>query len=261
MTNRLGSMIIDGVNLEYTLTAAGAADSPILILLHEGLGCVSLWRDFPDRLHEMTGCQVLAYSRQGHGESGPVALPRPLSYMHHEAVNVLPDVLDFLSSEKVVLMGHSDGASIAAIHAGLIRDQRIRATVLMAPHFFTEECGLKSIAHAKHLFEHGDLRSRLQRHHGDNVDCAFRGWSDAWLDPAFRCWNIASILKTVDVPILAFQGREDEYGSGRQIGVVEQYCGGIAETMIIPDCGHAPHRDQPNRALDLVSGFLRRIGS
>ncbi len=261
MAKRSGAMVIDGQRLEYSLTGPGGSAGPLLVLIHEGLGCASLWRDFPDLLQEATGCQVLAYSRQGYGGSSAVALPRPLSYMHHEAVNVLPGVLDFLDRERVVLIGHSDGASIAAIHAGLVRDDRVGSIVLMAPHFFAEECGLRSIAAAKQLFEAGDLRHRLQRHHGGNVDCAFRGWSEAWLDTGFRDWDITGVLKTIRVPVLAFQGGGDEYGSGRQICVVEQNCGGFVETMIVPDCGHAPQRDQPAKTLKLISDFVRRVGS
>ena len=160
--------------------ADGDSDT-VLVLLHEGLGCIDLWRKFPQQLAVRSGFGVFAYSRIGYGRSDPCTLPRPLTYMHHEAENILPQVLESLEAESVILVGHSDGASIAAIHAGGTPDPRLSGLILMVPHFFAEPVSIRSIAEAKTAYETGTLRDSLAKYHGDNVDCAFRGWNDAWL--------------------------------------------------------------------------------
>ena len=176
-------MMLDGRTLETQWWGPGPDAAPTLVLLHEGLGCVALWRDFPEALAAATGCGVFAYSRFGYGGSDSVALPRPMSYMHDEAVDVLAAVLDAAGVRRAVLLGHSDGGSIAAIHAGAVRDPRVVGVVLMAAHFFVEDLNIASIRAIKENYEQGDLRARLARYHRD-VDVAFRGWNDAWLDPA-----------------------------------------------------------------------------
>ncbi len=235
------------------------ARAPSLVLLHDGLGCVAMWRDFPARLAVRTGCGVLAYSRAGYGGSSPCALPRPLDYMHQEAEQVLPGVLDAAGVGECVLVGHSDGASIAAIHAGRVRDLRVRGLVLVAPHFFTEPVGLAAIARARKAWERGALRAQLRRYHGDNVECAFRGWNDAWLDPAFAAWDIRDALRAVEIPLLVIQGEADEYGTLAQVEAVHE-AAGPATVRLLPGCGHSPHRERPTRTLEAIAAFLLAIG-
>ena len=258
-------MRISGVRLEYAWVGPkpgrGADARPTLVFLHEGLGCVSMWRDFPERLSEQTGCGALVFSRQGYGASDPVALPRPVSFMHDEAFKVLGPVLDHFRITRAVLVGHSDGASIAAIYAGGVEDGRVRGLVLMAPHFFIEDIGIESIAKARTAYETTDLRARLARHHGDNVDCAFWGWNGAWLDPDFRDWDITEYLGSIRVPMLIIQGEADEYGSARQLEVGSQECHGPVETLLLPECGHSPFHDQPEATLAAATQFIESLSA
>jgi len=238
---------------------------PTLTLLHEGLGCVALWRDFPTRLAELTNLPVLAYSRFGYGQSSPVSLPRPLSYMHDEAQQHLPALLDALDIQKTVLIGHSDGASIAAIHAGLADNTRIDSIILISPHFFCEEKSLNSIRNARIQWQTGMLRTQLARYHGDNVDCAFEGWNGAWLSPAFKDWNIETDLASVSVPVLGIQRSEDPYGSDRQLQVIVDSAPKNQVTNrdihFIDGTGHAPHLEQTGRTLKLITDFLIKTGA
>jgi pimeloyl-ACP methyl ester carboxylesterase len=249
---------INGRRIEAAFHGPSPERAPTLVLLHEGLGCVAMWRDFPRALAERTGFGVLVYSRPGYGKSDPVPLPRPLSYMHDEASDVLPGVLDQAGIRKTILVGHSDGASIATIYAGSQQDFRVRGLALMAPHFFVEDISVRSIAEAKQAYETGDLRERLARYH-DRVDVAFRGWSDAWLDPHFRAWSIDSELAHVRVPMLIVQGEGDQYGSVAQIELArrETYC--PVETLLLEDCRHSPHVDQPEATLDAIAAFAHRV--
>ena len=251
-------LLVAGRRLESTWHGAPSWAAPTLVFLHEGLGCVSTWRDFPRRLAEATGCGALVYSRAGYGASDPVPLPRPLRFMHDEAP-VLAEVLDVASVRECVLVGHSDGASIAIIHAGSGDAARVRGLALMAPHVFVEELTVRSIEKAADSYERGDLRRALERHHGANVDVAFRGWNRAWLDPAFRSWNLEEFLPGIRIPVLLVQGEDDEYGTLRQLDAIEAGCAGPARRVVLPDCGHAPHRDQPERTLEAVAAFVRGV--
>src|SRR5216684_7723404 len=188
-----GFLRIGASDLEYRMIGPAPDDAPTIVMLHEGLGCVALWGDFPDRLAAATGAGVLVYSRAGYGASTTVTLPRPLDYMHIEALDTLPRLLDQIGFRRGLLLGHSDGASIAAIYAGGVQDHRVRGLVLIAPHFIVENVSIASIAEAKRAYDTGDLRTRLARWHR-HVDVAFRGWNDAWLDPGFRAWNISDAL-------------------------------------------------------------------
>jgi pimeloyl-ACP methyl ester carboxylesterase len=252
------NLTINRLHIEAQWHGARPEQAPTLVLLHEGLGCVAMWRDFPRRLAERAGYGVLVYSRAGYGRSDPVPLPRPLTYMHAEAFDVLPHVLDQAGVRKAILVGHSDGASIATIYAGGRQDFRVRGLVLMAPHFFVEDFGLRSIAEAKDAYERGDLRERLARHHRD-VDAAFWGWNRAWLDPAFRAWRIDDYLAHVRVPILIIQGADDQYGTTAQIALAQEdaYC--PVETVILDNCRHAPHVDQPGPTLGAIADFAYRV--
>jgi pimeloyl-ACP methyl ester carboxylesterase len=242
--------------LEVRRIAAAAPGRPVLVFLHEGLGCAGLWRDFPDRVAAATGLGAIVYSRAGYGRSSPVAVPRPLTYMHHEALDVLPRLLDALALDDVILVGHSDGASIALVHAGgADPHRRVRALVLEAPHVLCEALTVASIEKAREAYEQGDLRARLARWHGDNVDVAFRGWNRAWLDPAFTRWNIEEYLPGVRAPILVIQGRDDEYGTAEQYRRIEAARPGT-EVVLLDACGHAPHRDQPEATLGAMARFV-----
>ena len=235
----------------------GPRDAPTLVLLHEGLGCVALWRDFPARLAEATGCGVFAWSRLGYGQSDPALLPRASTYMHEEAA-LLRSVLDGRGIRRAILVGHSDGASIAAIYAGSVYDARVRGLVLIAPHFFTEPKALHAIAAAREAYGAGGLRARLARHHRD-VDNAFRGWNDAWLDPGFRAWRIDEYLPYVRLPILAIQGEDDEYGTAAQIAIVHELSYGPVESLMVPHARHAPHLQAPGVVLPAIAAFTHRL--
>ncbi len=248
---------IDGRRIE--VRRAGPPGPPGLVLLHEGLGCAAMWRDFPECLASATGRGVLAYSRLGYGASDTCDLPRPLTYMQDEGQGMLPHLLDAIGFEAGVLIGHSDGASIAAVYAGAMSDPRLTGLVLMAPHFFTEEMGLTEIAHAREAFETTDLRERLARYHGENVDCAFWGWNGAWLDPEFRKWDLRAFLPRITVPTLVIQGLADQYGSVAQDEAMQAGSGGPVEVVLLPDCAHSPQRDQPQRTLEAIAGFLRAL--
>ena len=257
--NETGVVGVADAELEYRMIGPRPGEAPTIVLLHEGLGCVSLWKDFPDRLAAATGLGVFVYSRKGYGRSSPYEVPWPLTYMHDEANMVLPALLDAIGFRDGVLFGHSDGASIAAIYAGATRDPRLRGLVLMAPHFFTEDAGIASIAAAKVAYETTDLRDRLAVHHGDNVDCAFWGWNRAWLDPDFRHWDIQEFLPRVTVPVLIVQGEDDQYGTADQIAAAQNKCAGRVCVALLPDCGHSPHRDQAEPTLDTAAAFISRL--
>jgi len=252
-----GFLDIDSQHLEYRLIGPRPNEAPTLVLLHEGLGCVGLWNNFPAKLQKATGCGVFVYSRAGYGQSSPVKLPRPLTYMHDEARDTLPQLLEAIGFKHGLLIGHSDGASIAAIYAGSHEDHRIGGLVLIAPHFFTEDPGIKSIEEAREAYDTGDLRQRLARWHAD-VDNAFRGWNGAWLDPDFRKWDITEFLGYIRVPILIVQGEDDQYGTIKQIECASQECYCPVEVALLPGARHSPQRDAPEATLKAVSEFVAR---
>jgi pimeloyl-ACP methyl ester carboxylesterase len=253
-----GMLDLDSMRLEYRMIGPRPDEAPTIVMLHEGLGCVGLWGDFPDRLQAATGAGVFVYSRAGYGRSSPVKLPRPLTFMHEEAREVLPKVLDAIGFRRGLLVGHSDGASIAATYAGSVQDHRVRGLTLIAPHFFTEDMGIAEIARAKEAYAATDLRQKLARWHGD-VDNAFRGWNDAWLDPEFRKWDITEPLAYIRVPILIVQGEDDQYGTQRQIELALQECYCPVDVAIYPGVRHSPHREAPELLLASVSEFATRL--
>lgn len=253
-----GFLDLPPLRLEYRMIGPRPNAAPTIVMLHEGLGSVGLWGAFPEQLASATGAGVFVYSRAGYGRSSPGTLPRSVDFMHEEAVEVLPRVLEAIGFRRGVLFGHSDGASIAAIYAGSVQDHRVRGLVLMAPHFFTEEMGLAQIRQTREDFEAGMLREKLKRWHSD-VDCAFRSWSGPWLDPHFRKWDITEVLGYIRVPILVVQGADDQYGTLKQVEVVEQECFCPVETAILPGVRHSPHRDAPEVTLSTVAGFINRL--
>lgn len=255
---RTGRVVANGASLEWALCGPDDPGAPVIVLLHEGLGCLALWRAFPEQLAQHTGYRVFAYSRAGYGRSDAASLPRPLDYMTREALACLPDVLAAVDAPGYVLLGHSDGASIAAIYAGRVADDRLRGLVLLAPHFFTEPLGLAEIAAARDAFLTTTLKARMAKYHTDPV-ATFRGWNDAWLDPGFRAWNIEAVIESFRVPVLALQGREDQYGTLAQIETVRRKSPAEVELVVIEKCRHSPHFDQPEATLEAISAFLKRL--
>jgi pimeloyl-ACP methyl ester carboxylesterase len=244
--------------LEYRMIGPRPDAAPTIVMLHEGLGCVGLWGAFPEQLAAATGAGVFVYSRAGYGNSSPAALPRPLSFMDEEALDVLPRVLAAIGFQRGILFGHSDGASIATIYAGSVQDHRVRGLVLMAPHFFTEQMGLTEIRRAGEAFAAGILRDKLKRWHAD-VDGAFRSWIEPWLNPDFQKWDITEALGYIRVPILILQGAEDQYGTLKQVDAAKEECFCPVEVAILPGARHSPHRDAPVATLDAVAGFINRL--
>ena len=249
-----GEIVAGGKRLEAVAYGPPPDQAPTIVMLHEGLGCVALWRDFPAKLAAATGHGVFAYSRAGYGRSERIDLPRPLDYMSREALFSLPAALEAIGLERGILLGHSDGASIAAIYAGEHADERIKGFILMAPHLFTEEMGLASIAEARRAYEAGDLRPRLAKYHGD-VDNAFCGWNGAWLDPGFKAWNIEEAVGSWRVPALIIQGADDQYGTLRQIRAIEARSPAPVTSLILEACRHAPQVDKPEATLDAIVRF------
>ncbi len=225
----------------------GERSGTTLVLLHEGLGCVDLWRDFPERLAAATGCAVFAWSRPGYGRSSPVELPRPLDYMQRAAARDVVPLLDAAGVGRCVLVGHSDGASIAA----LVDDPRVVGKVLIAPHFFVEEMAVAAIAQARDAYRSGTLRERMARYH-DHVDVAFEGWNGAWLDPGFRAWDIRAAARAWPGPVLQIQGLDDPYGTPAQTAVLS---GPLVTTHLLP-ARHAPHLEASEETMAAIVGWL-----
>jgi pimeloyl-ACP methyl ester carboxylesterase len=248
------NVIVEGKRLE-TLFFAPTGQETTIVMLHEGLGSVSMWRDFPEQIAQETGCGVLAYSRYGHGRSDRLAEKRSMDFMHHEAQVVLPALLHEFRIQEPILVGHSDGASIALIYAGLFPEE-LRALILEAPHVFVEDLTVESIATMKEAYQTTDLAKKLRRHH-DHVDEAFWGWNDIWLDPSFRSWNIEEYLEAITCPVLVIQGENDEYGTIEQVRAIKARIPNT-EALILDDCGHAPHRDQPELTLEAMTRFALR---
>lgn len=248
-----------GRNLEYQLIPAHQINRPTLVLLHEGLGSVAMWRDFPSRLAAATGCRTLVYSRYGYGQSDVLQESFGTDFMHREAREALPELLAALNIESPVLVGHSDGASISLLHAG---DGRfaVAGLVVMAPHCFVEDISIRSIEAAKRAFETTDLPDRLAKYHRD-ASRTFYGWNDIWLNPEFRQWNIEDCLAGICCPILAIQGVDDEYGTMAQIEAIAAQAAASpdVELLKLADCRHSPHRDQTAAVIEAIGRFADRI--
>jgi pimeloyl-ACP methyl ester carboxylesterase len=244
---------ICGHILEIQRIAGRNHNAPELVFLHEGLGSVSHWRKFPAEVAQATGYPVTVYSRYGSGNSDVLAEPRAVTYMHDEALHVLPDLLAQLHIQNPILIGHSDGASIALIYAGI--HNCVRGLVLLAPHVFVEDLSVASIAEAKLKFETTDLAEKLTRHHRD-ASRTFWGWNNIWLHPDFRHWNIEEYLPRITCPILAIQGLDDQYGTMAQLEAIKRHSGGPVEILKLVDCRHSAHRDQPEAVLAAITRFV-----
>lgn len=253
-----GFLTIGAAHLEYRMIGPPPEQAQTIVMLHEGLGSAGLWGGFPDRLQAATGAGVFAYSRAGYGNSTSVTLPRPLDYMHVEALDVLPKLLDKIGFRRGILLGHSDGASIAAIYAGSHQDHRVQGLALIAPHFIVEDVSVASIAEIKIAYETTNLKEKLSRWH-QGVDNAFYGWNGAWLDPKFRDWDISEYLAYIRVPVAIVQGADDQYGTMRQIEIAQEECYCPVDVTMIAGAGHQPHREAPQQTLDAITGFAKAV--
>ena len=247
-------VIAAGHRLEYFWTRERRNHEPVLIFLHEGLGSAALWRDFPAQLARATGLPGLVYSRYGHGASDVLAGDRAVTYMHDEALVSLPELRSELALDDVILVGHSDGASIALIHAAAA-DLPVRSVILEAPHVVVEDLTIASIENAAKAYMNSSLAERIARHHADGARTFF-GWNRIWLDPAFRSWSIDEYLPNVRCPALVVQGTDDEYGTLLQVDRIKRRCSGPVETFVLSDCRHAPHRDRPETVLRRMTEFI-----
>jgi len=250
---------IDGYRLEHRWIGPPAGRRPTLVFLHEGLGSVSLWRDFPDRVCDCTGCSGLVYSRAGHGASDARLDARSPCFMHHDALVVLPQVLQAFEIEDAIFVGHSDGASIAIIAAGM-GAVAPRGLILEAPHVFVEQLTIESITRTVERYRTTDLRDRLARHHGANVDALFEDWTRVWLSPEFASWNIEACLAGLNRPTLVIQGEDDEYGTAEQVNAIARALGENCEVLMLPDCRHTPHADQRAAVEEAMVRFIARQG-
>jgi pimeloyl-ACP methyl ester carboxylesterase len=250
--------VIDGRRIEYAAIPGDAGLRPTLVFLHEGLGSVALWRDFPRKVARRLNAPAVVYSRFGYGQSDGLKAARTPRFMHEEALGVLPALLDGLRIERPVLVGHSDGASIALIHAAAAA-RPVRGLVCMAPHVFVEPVCVESIARIRRGYAETGLRQRLAKYHA-RVDDAFLGWADIWLRPEFLAWSIEDLLDRIDQPLLLIQGRDDEYGTLAQLDRIEARVKGPASRLVLADCGHSPHRDQEAAVLEAIVGFVAGLG-
>lgn len=229
-------------------------------MLHEGLGSVETWGEFPRQLSEATGTRVFVYSRAGYGASQPFGRRLSVDYIKHHALNVLPKILDTIGFRRGMLLGHSDGASMVAAYAGCVIDPRITGLVLIAPHFIVEPETLAEIRNAREAYTNRDLRQRLCRYHA-NVDVAFWGWNNVWLEPDFAYFDLRAELTNIRVPMLIIRGTDDRYGTNRQVTIAKDICRCQLETLIIPNCGHIPHRREPEVVLNAVTKFYQNVHS
>jgi pimeloyl-ACP methyl ester carboxylesterase len=253
-----GFLDLPPLRLEYRMVGPRPDAAPTLILMHEGLGCVGMWGDFPDKLSAATGFGVFAYSRVGYGQSSPAVLPRGLDFMHVEAREILPRLLDAIGFEQGVLVGHSDGASIAAIYGGSVQDSRVRGLVLMAPHFIVEDVTMVAIGKIRKAFDTTDVQTRFRRWHAD-AEATVHGWSDVWLNNDVRAWDLREDLAYIRVPILIIQGEHDDFGTVRQIEIAREECSCPVEALLLPAAKHIPHREAPEPTLAAIAAFCNRL--
>ena len=248
-------LTIDSKNIEIQWHNKEISSRPCLVFLHEGLGCIDMWKDFPKNLSNAAGCPALVYSRLGYGRSDPCPLPWKLNFMHKEALAFLPKLIDAAQIKEYILVGHSDGGSIGIIFAGSPFAKGLKGLITQAAHLFCEEVSVTSIAKAKIHYEQGKLKPGLEKYHGENTDNAFYGWNDVWLNPRFMQWNIEKYLKHIQVPLLAIQGRDDQYGTPRQLESIQENAPDV-NAHLIDDCRHAPYVEQPKITLDLMTKFI-----
>jgi pimeloyl-ACP methyl ester carboxylesterase len=248
-----------GRAIEYVRIGTAREQSRPLVFLHEGLGSIEQWRDFPARMAERAGTEAVVYNRAGHGRSGPVSSPRSVRFMHDEALRVLPALLERLAIDRSILVGHSDGASIAAIFAAAF-PERVAGLALEAPHIVVEEETIRGIADARRRYREGPLRDSLTKYHHANTEVMFESWADVWLSAGFRDWSIEADLASVGCPVLVVQGENDSYGTLKQVRLVEGLVRGPVATLVLPGCGHAPHLERTSEVLDAMSRLVASVG-
>ena len=252
-------LTIDKKKIEYQWIEPTRPNYPTLIFLHSGLGCVALWRDFPAQLAAETGCGALVYSRFGYGQSDSAELPRPATYMHHEALDTLPKIIRALGISDHILIGHSDGGSIALIYAGDVAPPTLRGVITEAAHVFNEEICIASIHKTREAYLTTEMPEKMAKHH-KYPDATFWGWSDAWLHPDFWHWNIESYLPTIQAPLLVMQGLDDQYGTLAQVdAIVAGVSEGRTEKLLLAECQHTPHREQTEQTLTKMSAFVQKL--
>ena len=247
--------IADG-RIEYSFYEVKRPTAPTIVMLHEGLGALSLWRDLPRKLSNLINCSVFVYSRHGYGQSDFINSKFNAKYMHKEALNILPKILNHFDISNPILYGHSDGASIALIHASSA-DTGIMGLILEAPHVFVEEISLNGLKDAKKAFEQGGLKAGLAKHHRES-EMIFRCWNNIWLSPEFLTWNIVSCLSNIQCPALLIQGETDAYGTLSQLDTIEKNVSGICKKKILPNTGHSPHRENPKLVLRSIQQFISK---
>lgn len=251
---------INGIRLEYLRLSSihQREGAPAIIFLHEGLGSVSMWRDFPQQVADAAGCEAIVFSREGYGKSGPEPAPRTPRYLHRQGIEVLPALIDALKLDRPLLLGHSDGGSIALLCAGETQTP-LSGLIVIAPHVMVEEITLTGIREAAKLAHTTNLRQRLTRYHSEsNAATVFAAWQDIWLDPAFRDWNIESCLPMIRCPILAIQGEDDEYATMEQIDRIAAQAPQV-DLVKLADCRHSPHREQPQAVIEAIVAFIDRV--
>ncbi|MDY6879569.1 MAG: alpha/beta hydrolase [Thermodesulfobacteriota bacterium] len=258
MTNEKKLLPVGGKRHEIVWHGPPPDQAPTLVFLHEGLGCVAMWRDFPARLAAATGCGALVYSRLGYGGSDPCALPRSINFMHEEAQTVLPELMRLVGIQRCILIGHSDGGSIAIIYAGSRPEISLLGLITESAHVFCEDITVRSIRKAGEMFAKGTLRQKLEKYHGSNTDCAFWGWNRVWLQPDFRKWNLESYVSGIHVPVLVIQGENDEYGTSAQVASIVRHAGPGVEVLVPPNCGHNPHQEQETVVFQTMKDFICR---
>lgn len=244
--------------VEYTLlqSATPVVQTPTIVMLHEGLGSIAMWKNFPQQVSDATGCEVLVYSRYGYGNSDPIEKDHDVDYQHIEALESLPDLLDQLEINKPILFGHSDGASIALIHAGG-SNRELSGVIVMAPHVMVEDVSISGIMATKEAYLNTNFRDKLAKYHS-NVDSAFFGWCNIWLHPEFLNWNIEQYLPSISCPVLAIQGIDDEYGTMEHLEIIKRKTNNV-ELLKLTRCGHSPHKDHPDLVIKTVTDFINRI--
>ena len=258
-TNTLSKFLYIGSRkIEAQWHNPGITNRPTLVFMHEGLGCARMWKDFPKRVSDSTGCPSFTFSRFGYGNSDPCSLPWKINFMHTQALNLLPQILKQAGIKKYILIGHSDGGSIGIIFSGSTNTKGLKGLITLAAHVFCEQCSVDSIKQAKKNYEQKDLKKALQKYHGSNTDNAFRGWNNAWLNPNFMNWNIEKYLKKIKVPMLAVQGKDDQYGTDKQIAPIESQVNSIG-SFLLDNCRHSPHLDQPEAVLKIMTKFIHQI--
>ena len=247
-----------GHRLEYAWLGPDSDEAPTLVFLHEGLGSLATWKDFPNEVAAATGCGAFLYSRWGYGKSDPRIGPCNEHYLRDEALTALPEVLSNMKIQQPILIGHSDGASLALIYAGA-NSNDVRGLVLEAPHVFVEDITLAGIKRAGQLYKSTGLPQRLARYHGDRADVVFQNWYSTWTRADFRKWNIEDSLSAICCPLLIIQGEDDEYGTIKQVDAIRTQLSGSVEVQMLPDCGHAPHRDQREVTINAIIRFVRDL--